>query len=92
MGAQRLERLLGAVGRRREPVRAEADPGEEGDQRDVVEDARVVQVARLTEERRLEPREPPRRGQLSAVGARDLIRRQIVVDLPGFFFGGFLND
>ena len=30
--AQRLERLLRAVGRGREPVRAEADPGEERDQ------------------------------------------------------------
>ena len=48
--AKVLERLLGTVGRRGEPVGAEADPGQERDQRDLVEDARVVNVAGLAED------------------------------------------
>ena len=41
--AERLECLLRPVARRREPVRPEADPGEEGDQRDAVEEVPVAQ-------------------------------------------------
>ena len=40
VGAERLEGLLRPVGGRRQPVRAEADPGEKRDERDVMEDPR----------------------------------------------------
>ena len=45
--AQRPEGLLGAVGGGREPVRAEPDPGEEGDQREPVKEPPVTKVPRL---------------------------------------------
>ena len=38
------ERLVGAVGARRQPVGAEADPGEERDQRELVEGVRILDV------------------------------------------------
>src|ERR1043166_10165263 len=44
MGSQLQERGLGPVARGRKPVRAEADPGEESDQRQVLVDPRVEQV------------------------------------------------
>jgi hypothetical protein len=44
--AERLERLLRTVGRRREAVRAQAHPGQERDQRERVEDALFLYVAR----------------------------------------------
>ena len=56
--AQVLERFLGAVRGGRKAVRAEADPGEEGDERDVPEEMRVLQVLRTAEE---EPFQPLRR-------------------------------
>ena len=42
---QVLERLGRTVGRRRQSVRAEADPGEKRDQRDLVKDGRILNVA-----------------------------------------------
>ena len=42
--AERQEGFLGPVVRRAQPVGAEADPGEEGDEREPVEDARVADV------------------------------------------------
>ncbi len=43
--AERAERLVGAVRRRRQPVRAQADPGQQGDERDRVIRVRVADVA-----------------------------------------------
>src|SRR6185503_17823595 len=48
--AELAEGLLGSVRRRREPIRAEADPREERDQRDAVEERRVVEAARPADE------------------------------------------
>src|SRR5256885_5407505 len=53
--AQVLERFLRAVCRRREAVRAEADPGQEGDERDVPEKVRVLQVFRAAQEEPFQP-------------------------------------
>ena len=44
------ERLVGAVGGRRQAVGAEADPGEEGDEREVVKELGVAEVTRLAEQ------------------------------------------
>ena len=49
MGPEGAESLIGPVGGGRKPVRAEADPGEKGDERDVVEDVRVLDVAGLAQ-------------------------------------------
>ena len=48
---ERLERLLGTVGRRRQPVGSQAHPGEERNQRDGVKKPGVVKIARLAEQR-----------------------------------------
>jgi hypothetical protein len=45
MTAQRLECLLRTVRRRGEPVRTQADPGEERDQREPVKEVAVGEVA-----------------------------------------------
>ena len=55
--AQREEGLLRAVRRRGQPVRAQADPGEQGDQRDAVEERPVGKVARAADQDPLEPLE-----------------------------------
>ena len=46
---ERAERLVGAVGRGGQPVGAQADPGQERDERHLVEDAGVLHAARRTE-------------------------------------------
>jgi hypothetical protein len=48
--AERLVSLLGAVGRRREAVRSQADPREDRDEGDVVEDVGIGDVARRTDD------------------------------------------
>ena len=52
--AQVLECFFGAVCRRGEAVRAQADPGQKSDQRDVPEQVRVLQVLRAAEEKTLQ--------------------------------------
>lgn len=54
MLAERPEGFLRAVGRAGEPVRAEADPGEERYQRQLMEDAAVVNVFGAPKEERPE--------------------------------------
>ena len=49
MAPERAERLVGTVARRRQAVRAEADPREEGDQRQLVEDVRIEGIPALPE-------------------------------------------
>src|SRR5204863_10218044 len=48
--AERLERFLGAVRGRRQPVRAEPDPREERDERHAMEDRRIAKVLLPTEQ------------------------------------------
>jgi hypothetical protein len=50
VGAEGEERLLGAVGGRRQPVRAQADPSEERDERELMMDAGVEDVPATAEE------------------------------------------
>ena len=45
MRAEREESFLGTVARRTQPVGAEPDPGEKGNQRELVEDFRILNVA-----------------------------------------------
>ena len=52
--AQDLEGLLGTVGGRGQAVGAEPDPGQDGDQGDLVEERRVLDVAGLADERPLD--------------------------------------
>ena len=52
---ERPERLLGAVRRRRQPVGPEADPREDGDEREALEEPRVGQVAGPAEHELLQP-------------------------------------
>src|SRR5439155_6281324 len=54
MRAEHLERLLGAVARGGKAVGAEADPGQEGDERDPVEDLGILEVARRAEKQDLQ--------------------------------------
>src|SRR6195256_4139504 len=56
--AEVLERLLGAVGAGRQPVRAQSHPGEEGRQRERVEEVRVLEVLGPTQQDPLEPLPP----------------------------------
>ncbi len=58
MRAQRLERFLGAVRRGGKTVRAQTDPGQERDERDLVEDTRVVKLALPAEEPPAQPARP----------------------------------
>ena len=60
--AERAERLVGAVRRRRQAVGAEADPREERDQRHLVEDARVLNAARRAEDGAAKPGDGATRG------------------------------
>jgi hypothetical protein len=55
--AERAERLVRTVRRRRQAVGAEADPGEEGDERELVERLGIARVLRGTEEELAEPGE-----------------------------------
>ena len=50
MLAEDLEGLFGAVGGRRQAVGAKPDPGQDGDERDLVEERRVFDVAGLADD------------------------------------------
>ena len=93
VAAEGLERLLGAVGRRRETVGAQPDPRQERDQRDLVEDPLIVQVARLAKESRLEPTEASSRRELSALSRpRSKSRRRLAAKTHRTRFFGFALD
>jgi hypothetical protein len=62
--------LLGTIGRRRQSVGAEADPGQERDQRDAVENLRVADVPRLADEPAPQPALLGRRGFAQRSGRR----------------------
>ena len=49
MGAEGLEGFLGSVAGRRKTVGAEADPGEDGNERDLVEEVMVGERAGAAE-------------------------------------------
>ena len=55
MAVQGLEGLLRTVARRRQPVRAQPNPREEGDERELVEKALVREIARFADQDRLQP-------------------------------------
>ena len=61
--AEVLERFFRAVGRGGETVRAQADPGKEGHQRDVPEEVGILQVLRAAQKQTLQAL-PPSRTQL----------------------------
>src|SRR5207302_10987226 len=70
--AEVLERFLRTVRGGRQPVGAEPDPGEEGRQRDVAEQMRVLQVLRPSKQDALEPldtRRSERRRRLRSRGS-----------------------
>ena len=78
--AERLERLLGAVGGGRQPVGSQADPGEERDQRQPVEEPAVAQVARAC--RRAAGGAAARTGARVVMAQKYCRRRSTVLSAP----------
>ena len=75
--AERLERLLGAVGARREPVGAEPDPREDRDERDLVEGAGIAGILRRADE---DPRDLGADGRLGHQKRSCVARHGIKLD------------